>query len=96
MGFEEISKTKLVGGPVDYYTEITTTNLYVATVFGDAMNTITLSNDSTTDSVQASYDGATIETELKPNESVTLNVMGRNSIYLKGTAGSGKVRIWGW
>jgi len=95
--FEDGSRPfHIVGGPISFYEEYTTTNLYVERVFGGGVNSITITNDSTTDTVSASFDGATVEAELKPGESLTLNTATKNSIYIKGVAGGGKIRIWGW
>jgi len=83
-------------GDYDYYNNYTLTNLYVEQVFGYYLSTINITNDSTTDSCQFSYDGATLAGEVKPGESVTLNVNQKTSIYIKGTAGGDNVRIWGY
>ncbi len=87
---------RVSGGAISFYSEITTTNLYVETVFGSNMNTITVTNDSSTDPIQLSYDGATLEAEVKPGESLTMNSHSRSSVRVKGTAGGDKVRLWGW
>ena len=87
---------RISGGPIDYYLEYTTTNLYVQKAFGGGINSLTVTNDSSTDTVQLSYDGATLEGDLKPGESITLNVATKTSVYIKGTAGGGNVRIWGF
>ncbi len=93
------SGAKLVrssGGPISFYENYTTTNLYVTRVFGGNVNTITVSNDSATDTVNISYDGATLEAELLAGESITLDVSSKTSVDIKGVAGGGGVRIWGW
>lgn len=95
--FEEGSKAvRLVGRQSTYYEDYTTTNLYVERAFGAVVNTITLSNDSSTDTISVSFDGATVEAELKPYETLTLNVAIETSIFIKGAAGGDNVRIWGW
>lgn len=96
MGFETLGKVKIVGGPIEYYTSGTTTNLYVEKALGDGLDSITISNDDSSDALQFSYDGATLEGNLLAGESITANVKGKRSIYIKGTAGSGAYRIWGW
>lgn len=88
--------TRVAGGPLLYYTDYTTTNLYVQKSFGGAANTITMTNDSASDPVQCSFDGATLETDLKSGETLSINVAGKTSIYIKGTAGGDNVRIWAW
>lgn len=87
---------RMAGGPVNYYTEYTTTNLYVQKSFGGNINVITITNDSTSDTVQVSFNGATLEGDIKYGESMTLNTNTKTSIYIKGTTGGDKVRIWGW
>jgi len=87
---------RLAGGPVSFYEEYTTTNLYVERTFGGDIHTITVSNDSTTDDVQLSFNGSALAAELNPSETITLNTKSRTSVYVKGTAGSGTVRLWGW
>jgi len=90
-----VQHTKEIGD-YDYYNEYTLTNLYVEQVFGGHLSTINLTNDSTTDAVQFSFDGATLAGKIKPGESVTINVDQKTSIYVKGTAGGDNVRIWGY
>ena len=87
---------RVVGGVVNFYEDYLVTNLYVERVFGTMVNSITLTNDSLTDLISASFDGATLEADLNAGESLTLNVAGRTSIYIKGDAGGDQVRLWGW
>jgi hypothetical protein len=94
MGFQS-DFVQITGGPVTYYTEYTTTNLYVEKSFGRTLTRVTITNDSATDTVQFSYDGATLEGDLKSNESITVHLGGKTGVYIKGTAGGGNVRIWG-
>ena len=86
----------ITGGPIKYFETYTTTTLYVERTFGGECRTITVSNDSDTDTVTISYDGATIDGVLKAGETVTLNVMGKASVYIKGDSGGGEVRLWCW
>jgi len=83
-------------GDVDYYNAYTLTNLYVEQSFGEHISTINLTNDSTTDTVQFSFDGATLAGEVKPGESLRLNVDQKTSVYVKGTAGGDVLRIWSY
>jgi len=83
-------------GDYDYYNPYTLTNLYVEQVFGERISTINLTNNSTTDTAQFSFDGATLAGEVKPGESVRLNVNQKTSIYVKGTAGGDVLRIWSY
>ena len=87
---------KIVGGPISFYEEYTTTNAYVERSFGGACNTITVTNDSETDTISLSFDGATLEADLKAGESLTLNTQDRLSIYIIGSTGGDNVRIWGF
>lgn len=90
-----VQHTKEIGD-FDYYQAYTLTNLYVEQVFGEHISTINLTNDSTTDTVQFSFDGATLAGEVRPGESLTLNVDQKYSIYVKGTSGGDVVRIWSY
>jgi len=90
-----VQHTKEIGD-YDYYQAYTLTNLYVEQVFGEHISTINLTNDSTTDTVQFSFDGATLAGEVKPGESLTITVDQKASIFVKGTAGGDIVRIWSY
>jgi len=96
MPFSSNQLTRIAGGPVTYYTEYTTTNAYVENVFGGNVNSITVTNDSATDPVQVSWDGATLEGEIKAGESMTFNAKTQTSVYISATTGGDNVRIWGW
>lgn len=86
----------ITGGPVKYFETYATTNLYVERPFGGPCKTVTVSNDSSSDTVSLSYDGATIDGRLKSGESVTLNVQNKTGLYVKGDSGGDEVRIWAW
>ena len=90
-----VQHTKEIGD-FDYYEEYTLTNLYVERTFGEHISTINLTNDSSTDTAQFSWDGATLAGEVKPKESLRLNVDQKSSVYIKGTAGGDNVRIWSY
>ena len=97
MAFEEGTKgIKIVGGPIHFYEEYTTTTLYSERPLGGACNSLTITNDSLTDTISLSFDGATLEADLKPGESLTLNTQDKTKVYILGAAGGGKVRVWGW
>lgn len=88
---------RVAGGLVTYYNSYTTTNLYVQISFGAGCNTVRVVNDSAAaDVVSISWDGATLAGELKAGESADFNVSGKTSVYVKGAAGGGIARIWGW
>ncbi len=95
--FEDGSKNvKIIGGPVSFYEEYTTTTLYSARALGGACHSLTVTNDSSTDTVSISFDGATLEADLKAGESLTLNTEDRSTVYIRGAAGGGNIRCWGW
>jgi len=95
MGWDSTIKVQAAGSPLAFYLEYTgLTNAYVEKVFGANAHTITISNDSATDPVQLSWDGVTLKTELKGNETITIGTDGHASAWIKGTAGGGNVRIW--
>jgi len=97
MSFADGAKeVKVAGGPVSFFEKYETTNLYVEKSFGAGCNSITVSNDSTTDTVRLSFNGAALDGELTPGESVTLNSKSRSSFYVKGVVGGDDVRIWAW
>ena len=78
------------------YEAYTCTTLYVERPFSTLVTTITITNDSSDDNIQFSYDSATLEGELKPNETITVKTIQRNKVSVKSTLGTGVVRIWGW
>ena len=95
--FENGTKdVKIVGGPISFYEDYTTTIAYVERPFGGACNSITVTNDSATDTISLSFNGATVEADLKAGESLTLNTQDRLSIYIIGATGGDNVRIWGF
>jgi hypothetical protein len=94
MGWDATIKVQAAGSPLTFYLEYTTTNAYVEKTFGSNAHTITISNDSGSDPVQLSWDGVLLKTELKANETITLGTDGHLSVYVKGTAGGGNVRLW--
>lgn len=97
MAFENGStNVRVIGGPISFYEEYTTTTLYSARALGGACNSLTVTNDSATDTISLSYDGATLEADLKAGESLTLNTTDKSTVYVKGDAGGGNVRIWCW
>jgi hypothetical protein len=95
--FSEGSKmVRVAGGVVSFYEKYLVTTLYSERSFGAGVNTITVSNDSTTDTVHLSFNGSEVEGDLTVGESVTINCSTKNSIYICGDAGGGYVRLWGW
>ena len=97
MAFEGgASKTQIIGGQIHFYEEYTTTTLAVERSFGGACNSITVTNDSATDTVSLYFSGSTLEADLKPGESLTLNTTNKSSVFILGAAGGGNVRLWGW
>jgi len=90
-----IKKVRISGGPISFYEEYTLTTLFTERVFGGACNAVTISNDSTTDTVTLSWDGATVISTIKPKEVQEIFVSTKTSVYVKGTAGGDTIRIWG-
>lgn len=84
------------GGNPDYYLSFVATTLYVEKPFGGHLSTINITNDSSVDTLQFSFDGASLDGDVKPGESIKINVDQRSSIFVKGTAGGDDVRLWGW
>ena len=95
MGFDA-NYVKVSAGAAHFYQEYECTNLYVQRLLGGNVNTITITNDSATDTAQISWDGATLEGDIKPGESMTFNCSTKTSVYLKATVGGDNVRVWGW
>jgi len=77
----------------NYHNDYTTTNAYVQISFGFSADMISFVNDSDSDEVQLSFDGATLHYTLDPGEFKDLPAAGKTSIYVKATTGSEKVRI---
>ena len=95
MSFQEGSEKVRVSGGVNYYDNYTTTNLYVEKTFSAFLNTLVVANDSSTDTVAISFDGATLKGEIRPKESMELNVSDKNSIFIRGDYGGDEARVWG-
>jgi hypothetical protein len=94
--FEEGAKmVRTTRGPISHYEEYTTTNLYVERLFVAPMNEITVTNDSQVDTISLSLNGATLLADIKPEETLSINLNARSSIYVRGASGGGNVRIWG-
>jgi hypothetical protein len=97
MAFDDGGRAvRIIASSTSFYENYNTTNLYVERVFGGGCGSITVSNDHASDPVQLSFDGATLDGELAGQESITLNVKSRTSIFVKSTAGDATARIWGW
>ena len=77
----------------NYYNDYTTTTLYVELSFGFPADMVSFVNDSDTDTIQVSFDGATLQYELKGGEYKDLPCGGRTSVYVKATTGGEKVRV---
>ena len=88
-------QSRQVGGPITYYTEYSTTNLYVAKTYGSTVRVITITNDHTSDPIQVSFDSATLEGSIRAGETKDFLVSGKPAIYVKSTAGTATCRIWG-
>ena len=91
MAFQTYTQT--THGPVTYYDELNTTNLYQTATFGGLVKQITVTNDHTSDPVQLSYDGATLEATVRAGETFDLNCPARLDIQYKSTGGLATIRI---
>lgn len=96
MGFDSGARlVRVSGGALIFYEEYTTTNLYSERTFGIDCQAVTVTNDSTTDTVSLSWNGAALIADVKPGETLEIATRGKTSIYVRGAAGGDKVRIWG-
>jgi len=77
----------------NYFNDYTTTNAYVEISFGFPAKILSVINDSDTDPVQVSWDGSTLQHELKGAEYKDMPADGRTSIYVKATTGGEKARV---
>ena len=75
------------------YESYTTTTSYVIRSFGFPARIVSLVNDSDTDPVQISWDGATLAYTLGGAEYKDLDAGGKSNIYVKATTGGADVRI---
>lgn len=89
-------QTVEVGGQPDYYQEIILTSLFVQFAFSGLLSTITVVNDSPTDQVEISFDGATIQGSVRPGETLKLNVDQKSSVWIRGSSGGDAIRLFGW
>ena len=95
MGYDDIRAVKVSAGAVNYYSEGTTNALYTQKAFTTTLSELTITNDSDTDSLSFSFNGATVGGRLVPGESKDVNMSGRRSIFIRGTVGGGGYRMWG-
>ena len=75
-----------------FHEDYTTTTSYVERAFGFPAKAVAFVNDSDTDTVQISWDGATLAYTLASAEYKDLSADGKTSVYVKATTGGGKVR----
>lgn len=94
--FEGVREVEIVGRSSTFYNAGSTTGLYAQINFGLPLNTITVVNDSGTDTINISFDGATLAGSLYPNEDISINVLNKSSIYIRGLSGGDGYRIWGY
>lgn len=95
MSFEASAiKTIRSGGSKFFYEEYTVTNAYIERTFGGNCTMVTITNDSATDTIALSWNGAALIADVKPGETLELATATRTSIYVRGAAGGDKVRIW--
>ena len=96
MGLQRVVHTKEVGGNPDFYEQVSLTALYQQVAFDGRLSTITMVNDSTTDELEFSFDGATLAGVVKPGESMVIHVDQKSSIWVRGSSGGDSVRLLGW
>ena len=87
------SSISVSGSGNHYFNNYTTTTLYVELSIGFPAAKISLVNDSDTDPVQVSFDGATLHYQMAGAEYKDLIANGVTSVYVKATTGGAKVRV---
>lgn len=94
---ESAKKTtaRITAGEVQYE-EYTTTVLYVQRVFPTDITHFTITNDTAGQDVQFSFDGATLDGEIKSNETITINTVAKTSVYIKSDSGGAVTRYWAY
>jgi hypothetical protein len=95
VSFEEHKAVLISGGKCKYYATGTSGTLYEEKVFGPASKTVTISNDSATNIITFSFDGAYTDGAVLPTESITVNVLDKASMFIKGSE-EGEYRLWAW
>lgn len=98
MAWAESSKrtsARITGGDVQYE-EYSTTNLYVERVFTSSITQLTITNDDSAQNIQFSFDGASLDGELLPNETISVSTTPKTSIFIKSDSGGSSVRYWAW
>ena len=70
------------GGSLLFYTEASVTTLYAAVTFGTNANSVTITNDSATDTISLSWDAATLIADLKPGETLEISTRTRTTITM--------------
>jgi hypothetical protein len=83
------------GGPILYYHNHTLAAAYEEHIFGGNCHVVTVTNDSTANSLQVSYDGTTLVGDINAGETFTFHLSTKTSVHVKGTAGQ-TCRIWAW
>lgn len=57
---------------------------------------IIIANDHVANEIQFSFDGITVEGDLRPQESMNFFAIRRKIIYLRGSAANEPYRVWAW
>ena len=55
-----------------------------------------IANDHSTNEIQFSFDGVTVEGDLLPQESMNFFTFRRKIVYLRGGSGGEPYRVWAW
>lgn len=95
MPFDNEVKSRVVGSNEKYFNSGLATTVFAFLPVGSNMNTIIISNDSSTDTIQYSFNGASIDGILQPKEHITVNVKDVDGIYIKSLNGLSPYRVWG-
>ena len=83
-GLHSVVQTKEVGGQPDFFQTVSLTSLYQQIPFSGKLSTITFVNDSSTDQLEISFDGATLAGSVRPGETLRLNVDQKTSVWVRG------------
>lgn len=92
--FNDIQKVSQSTQSEPYFDEYTSGVMYQEIIFPDGVDDITISNDSSTDDLHWSFDGASLHGKLFAQESKTINVYEKKKIYIRGLVGGDSFRLF--
>lgn len=96
MAFDTLQHVSMAGGAVNESYPGIADVAFQEIVFRSRVNTITLTNDSSTDAIRFSFNGARVEGELNPGDTLDIDVSKKKSIYIRGITGGDTYRLWAW